>query len=93
MPSDNYRYQTTNNFEKLLDLKGKENTLIITAPILLVFCMHIGPTRFLEDGASNAEFDADGKLRTGSTGLDWDNSTVAEAIATVENDENEEEDP
>ncbi len=66
---------------------------MITAPILLVLRMHIGPTRFLEDGAPNAEFDADGKLRTWSTGLDWDDSAVPEAIAAVEDNKNEEEDP
>ncbi len=68
VPLDSYHPQTTNDFEKLLDLEGKENTSMITAPILLVLHMHIGPTRFLEDGAPNAEFDADGRLRTGSTG-------------------------
>ncbi len=55
--------------------------------------MHIGLTRFLEDGAPNAEFDADERLRTGSVGLDWDDSAVAEAIAAVEDDEDEKEDP
>ncbi len=70
MPSDSYRHQTANDFEKLLDLEGKENTLIITAPIFLVLHMHIGPTRFLKDGAPNAEFDTDRRLHTRSTGLD-----------------------
>ncbi len=91
--SNSYRHQTTNDFEKLLDLEGKENTSMITAPILLVLRMHIGPTRFLEDGALNAEFDADGRLRIGSTGLDLDDSAVAEAIAMVEDDKDEEKDP
>ncbi len=70
MPSDSYRHQTTNDFEKLLDLEGKEKTSMITAPILLVLHMHSGPTRFLEDAAPNAEFDTDGRFRIGSTG--WD---------------------
>ncbi len=83
VPSDSYCHQTTNNFEKLLDLEGKENTSVITAPILLVLHMYIEPAKFLENGAFNAEFDADGRLRTGSTGLDWDDSPVAEAIAAV----------
>ncbi len=93
VPSDSYRHQTTNDFEKLLDLEGKKNTSMITASILLVLRMHIGPTRFLEDGAPNAEFDANGRLCTGSTSLDWDDNAVAEAIATVEDNEDEEEDP
>ncbi len=92
MPSDSYRHQTTNEFQKLLDLEGKENSSMITAPILLVLRMHIEPTRFLEDGAPNAKFDADGRLCTRFTGLDWDDNAVAEAIATVEDDEDEEED-
>ncbi len=87
VPSDSYRHQTTNDFEKLLDLEGKENTSMIIAPIFLVFRMHIGPTRFLEDGAPNAEFDADGRLRTGSISLDWDDNAVAKDIAAVEDDE------
>ncbi len=93
MPLDSYCYQTTNDFKKLLDLEGKENTSMITASIFLVLRMHIGARRFLEDSAPNAEFDADGKLRTGSTGLDWDDSAVTEAITAVEDDEDEEEDP
>ncbi len=90
VPSDSYCHQTTNDFEKLLDLEGKENTLMITDPIFLVIHMHIGPTRFLEDDTPNVEFDADGRLRTGSTGLDWDDSAVAEAIAAVKDDKDEE---
>ncbi len=63
---------------------------MITAPILLVFRMHIGPTRFLEVNVPNAEFDADGRLRIGSTGLDWDDNAVAEAIAAVEHNKDKE---
>ena len=69
MPLDSYRYQTTNNFEKLLDQKGMENIMIITTSIFLVFCMYIRPTRFLKDGAPNAKFDVDKILHPGSTGL------------------------
>ncbi len=89
MPSDSYRHQTTNNFKKLLDLEGKENTWIITAPILLVLYMHIEPMRFLDNGTPNTKFHADGRLCTGSTGLDWDDSIVAEAIAVVEDNKDE----
>lgn len=42
VPLDSYQYQITNNFKKLLDLKGEENTSMITVPILLVFRIHIG---------------------------------------------------
>ncbi len=93
VPSDSYRHQTINNFEKLLDLECKENTSMITASILLVLRMHIRLTRFLENVAPNAKFDADKRLRTRSISLDWDDSAVAEAIAVVEDNKNEEEDP
>ncbi len=92
VPSDSYRHQISINFEKFIDLESKNNTSMIIAPILLVFRMHIGPTRFIKNSALNAEFDPDGRLRTGSTGLYWDDSTVAEAIATIEDDKDEEED-
>ncbi len=66
---------------------------MITAPIFLVLYMHIGPTRFLEDGAPNTEFDADERLHIGSTGLDWDDcAKIAEAIAADEDDKDEKED-
>ncbi len=91
---DSYRHQTTNDFEKLLDLEGRENTSKITAPILLVLRMHIGPTRFLEDGAPNAKFDADRKLYIGSIGWDWDDSAeIVEAIVAFKDDKDEKEDP
>lgn len=63
IPSDSYCYQTTNNFEKLIGQEGAEITSPITTPILLAIRMHIGPTRFLEDGAPKVEFDTDGTIR------------------------------
>lgn len=66
---------------------------MITAPILLVIHMHIGPTSLLKDGGPNAKFDADGRLRTGFTGLAWDdNAKIEKAITVDKNDEDEEED-
>ncbi len=70
VPLDSYHHQTTNDFEKFLDLEGKENISMITASIFLVLHMHIEPTRFLEDDAPNAEFDADRRLCAGFTCLD-----------------------
>ncbi len=94
VPSENYPYQTTNDFEKLLDLENVENTTMITAPILLVFRMHIGPTKFLENGTLNAEIDMNGRLRTGSTGLDWDDyAKIEKANAIDKDDVDKEEDP
>ncbi len=70
MLSNSCRYQTINNFEKLLDLEDKENILIIIALIFLVLYMYIELTKLLKDDAFNAKFDVDRKLRIGSTGLD-----------------------
>lgn len=56
---------------------------MITVLILLVFSMHIKSTKLLEDSTPNAKFNADEKLRLGSTGLDWDDSAqIEKAIAT-----------
>ncbi len=94
MSSDSYRHQTTNNFEKLLDLKDAENTSMITAPIFQILRMHIGPTRLLEDSAPNTEFSANRRFRTRSTGLNWyDNTKIEEAIAIDKDDEDKKEDP
>lgn len=70
MSSDSYCYQITNDFEKLLDLKSKKNTLMITALIFLIFYIHIRLTRFLKDSAFNIELvDVNKKLCIRSTGL------------------------
>ena len=93
VPLDSYRNQTINDFKKPLNQKGVKNTMMITGPIFLIFCMHIGPTRLLEDSASNAKFDADGRLRLGSTNLDWDDSAkIMEAIAGDKDNEDEKKD-
>lgn len=92
--SDSYYCQTTNNFEKLLDLGGTENTSMITSPILLILHIYIGPTRFFKDGALNAKFDVDQKLCLGSTNLDQnDSGKIKEAITVDKDDKDEEEDP
>lgn len=92
--SDSYRHQITNKFEKLLDYKDKENTLMIIAPIFLILHIYIRPTRLLKDRIPNTEFDADEKLYPRSIGLDWDDSgKIEEAIATDEDDEDEKKDP
>lgn len=66
---------------------------MITALILLVLHMHIGPIRFLEDGISNAKFDTNKRLYTESTSLDQDDCAIVKAIAIVKNDKDEELDP
>ncbi len=93
VPFDSYHHQTSNNFEKLPPFKGTENTLMITAPILLVFHMHIGATRLIEDGAPNTEFDAEERLYPGSIGLDWDERGEIEKTIAIDKDNKNEEDP
>ncbi len=93
VPLDNYRHQITNDFEKLLTLEGAENTLMITALIALVLRMHIEPTRLLEDSAPNVEFDAEGRFRLGSTGLDRDEKGKIERTIIVDEDDEDKEDP
>ena len=54
VPSDHYRHQTTNDFEKLLEQEDAKNISKVATPILLTIGMHIGPTRLLEVGPPNA---------------------------------------
>lgn len=70
MPSVSYCHQITNKFKKLLDQKGKGNTLIIITLIFLVFCVDIRPTKLLEKDTPNAEFDVDERFCPGFTYLD-----------------------
>lgn len=90
VPSDSYHYQTTNNFEKLLALKDVENISMITAPIFLVFHIYIRPTRLLENGTSNAEFDVERRFYPRSIGLDWDKrGKIKKTIIVNKNNKNE----
>lgn len=44
--------------------------------------MHIGPTKFLKDGAATANYDLEGRLFGGSKGWDWgDNKEIEEILA------------
>lgn len=60
--SNNYRYQTINDFEKLLAKEDNENTAIITAPILISIYMHIGPSGFLKDGVLEVVYDINQRI-------------------------------
>ena len=94
MPSDHYRHQTTNNFEKLLEQEDGKNTLKVNIPILLTIGMHIRPTRFLEVGPPNAQYDVRGRLRKRCTDVDWgDDGEIKEAMAADNNKDDDEEDP
>lgn len=52
VPLDNYKYQTINNFEKLLAKKDKKNITITIALILIIICIYIRSNRFLQYGVS-----------------------------------------
>lgn len=86
VPLDSYHHQITNDFEKLLNQEGAKNSWMIFVPIFLVFCMHIRPTRLLKSGAPNTKFDVDGRLRTRSISLDWDDSAKIQEVITMEKD-------
>ena len=68
--SNGYKHHTTNDFEKLRKEKdGSENTSVRTTPILLRIGMHIGSTRFLENGALDIVFSPNRKIQKGSVHL------------------------
>lgn len=92
MSSNNYRHQITDDFEKLLDLKGVENTKMIITPIFLVFHILIKPTRLLKNNAPNAKLNAEERLRPGSTGLNWDNSGKIEKAIVMDKNAKDKED-
>lgn len=75
-----------NNFGKVFNQKGAKNTLIIIATIFFVICMHIRPTRLLDNDISDAKFDTDNGLRIGFTNLDWDDSFKIEDIIAIDKD-------
>lgn len=60
---DNYRHQTTNDFEKLFVKEDNKNTAIITTPILISISIHIKPTGFLENGVPEVVYGIDGKIQ------------------------------
>lgn len=93
VPLDSNCHQITNNFKKLFEQEGAENTLIITISIFLVIRMYIRLTRFLEDGAPNTKFDGDGRPYTGFIDLDWNNNAkIKKAIIMDKNNKDEVED-
>lgn len=66
---------------------------MFTTPIFLLLRMHIGLTKLLEDGASNANFNAKRKFRPGFTGFDWDKRCEIERAIAADKDNEDEEDP
>ena len=70
MPSDHYHHNITNNFEKLLEEENAENISEVATLILLTIGVHIGPTRLLEVGLLNTEYDLEGRLCERCTSAD-----------------------
>lgn len=60
--SNSYRYQTINNFKKLLDKKDIKNTSIIIILILINISMYIRPIKFLENNAPKIVYDINKKI-------------------------------
>lgn len=56
--------------------------------------MHIGPTKLLEDSATIANYDSEGRFCEGSQSLDWDdNRKIEEIVVDAKNNEDEAKDP
>ena len=92
MPPDHYCHQTTNNFEKLLKQKDAKNISKVANPILLTIEMHIGPTRLLEVGPPNAEYDSEETLCKACTCANWgDYGEIEEAMAADDDKDDDEE--
>lgn len=59
---NSFYYHITNDIKKLIDQKDKKNTNLIISLILIAICMHIGPTKFLENRTFNIKFAADNTI-------------------------------
>ena len=78
-----------------MEQKDSENTVKMNTPILLTISMHMRPTRFLEFGPPNAEYNSAERPLGKATGINWgDNGEIEEAMAATDKDEDDdEEDP
>lgn len=81
-----YCYQTTNNFERLLEQKDAKNISKVAILIFLTIGMLIRLTRLLEDCLPNAKYDSKKKFRKRCTNVDYDNDGKIEEAMTADND-------
>lgn len=87
---DHYQYQTTNDIEKLLKQENLENTTKIAIASSLTIGMYIRPTRLLEVGLFNVEYDSVGKLYGRCTDVDWGNEgKIEEAMAATDDNKDD----
>lgn len=92
--SDDYRYQSTNDFEKLLEQEGIKNISKVATLILLTIGMYISPTRLLKVNPPNVEYDLEERLHEGCIGVDWsDEGEIAVVMAVGNNKVNDDKDP
>lgn len=81
--SNNFWYQTTSNFDKLLEQKDNENTAKITILIFITIKMHIKSTKLLDDSAATVNYESEEKLYKWFKGLDWDNRKEVDKVVDV----------
>ena len=63
-------------------------------PIFLIIGMHIGLSRLLEVGLSNAKYDWNGRFCKGYTSADWvDDGKIEEAMAANNNKDDDKKNP
>lgn len=90
VPSYSYYYQTTKDFKKLLKHDDAQTTAMIVISILSIIHIYFRPTRFLENGTLNVEYNLERRLHEGYIGLDQgDNSEIEEIMAMEEDNKNE----
>ena len=87
----NYCHQITNNFKKLLDQEKVENISKIATPIISTIGIYIKPTRLLELGPPNTEYNLEKRLCKGCTSVNWGNKDeIKEAMAAKNKKNNDE---
>ncbi len=70
-----------------------ENTLKVATPIFLTIGMHIGPTKVLEVGLPNTEYDLEERLHERCTSVDWANEgEIEEAMAAGDDEDDDDKD-
>lgn len=77
----------------MVDYESEKNIAKIDIPIFLVIKIHIRPTRFLENRASNTKYDLKKRLCKQFKSIDWgNNQKIEKAIAIAKDNKDNAED-
>lgn len=91
---DNFWYQTTGNFDKLIEQDSNKNTARIVTSIFLIIKIHIGLTKLFENSSITINYNSKGRLYRKSQSLDWgDDRKIEETVADAEDNENKAKNP